>query len=187
MNKKVTDVDLERTINEYSDMLYKICYIILKNENDVKESQTDKDLFTGNPELESNFEKKRDKYIKGDPTDTNFFSLLLYVPGFNIIRYIREGLPIPHDLGDLIEQNKIKHYSKRLLNQWNHSKGKKLIKIILEANRWPLIFILIGGLIQAGLTIGSVVISKSLIREFKANGTVDEYEGIGFLSNKKGV
>ena len=37
MNKKVTDVDLERTINEYSDMLYKICYIILKNENDVKD------------------------------------------------------------------------------------------------------------------------------------------------------
>ena len=128
----------------------------LPNDQDVKESKTDKELFTGNAELESDFEKRRDKYIKGDPTDTNFFSLLFYVPGFNIIRYIREGLPIPHDLGDLIEQNRIKHYSKRLLNQWNHSKGKKLIKIILEANRWPLIFILIGGLIQAGLTIGSV-------------------------------
>ena len=153
----------------------------LPNDQDVKESKTDKELFTGNAELESDFEKRRDKYIKGDPTDTNFFSLLFYVPGFNIIRYIREGLPIPHDLGDLIEQNRIKHYSKRLLNQWNHSKGKKLIKIILEANRWPLIFILIGGLIQAGLTIGSVLISKKLIKEFKADGIVDEYEGIGFL------
>ena len=153
----------------------------LSEGENVKESKTDKELFTEPPVLESDFEKKRNKYIKGDPTDANFFSLLFYIPGFNIIRSIREGLPIPHDLGDLIEQNRIKHYSKRLLNQWNHSKGKKLIKIILEANRGPLIFILIGGLIQAGLSVGSVQLGKDIINEYKSKGTIEQWKGILFL------
>jgi RNA polymerase sigma-70 factor (ECF subfamily) len=60
MNKKVTDVDLERTINEYSDMLYKICYIILKNENDVKDvlQETFIKYMTKSPEFKSEDHKK---------------------------------------------------------------------------------------------------------------------------------
>ena len=60
MNKKVTDVDLERTINEYSDMLYKICYIILKNENDVKDvlQETFIKYMTKSPGFKSEDHKK---------------------------------------------------------------------------------------------------------------------------------
>ena len=60
MNKKVTDADLERTINEYSNMLYKICFIILKNENDVKDvlQETFIKYMTKSPEFKSEDHKK---------------------------------------------------------------------------------------------------------------------------------
>ena len=34
---KQKDVDLESVIDRYSDMLYKICFLILKNEQDTKD------------------------------------------------------------------------------------------------------------------------------------------------------
>ena len=37
MGKRVSDENIEQTILTYSDMLYKICFLILKNEQDVKD------------------------------------------------------------------------------------------------------------------------------------------------------
>ena len=60
MNRKVTDTDLEQTINEYSDMLYKICFLILKNENDVKDvlQETFIKYITKSPDFKSEDHKK---------------------------------------------------------------------------------------------------------------------------------
>ena len=60
MNRKVTDTDLEQTINEYSDMLYKICFLILKNENDVKDvlQETFIKYMTKSPDFKSEDHKK---------------------------------------------------------------------------------------------------------------------------------
>ena len=61
MNRKVTDTDLEQTINEYSDMLYKICFLILKNENDVKDvlQETFIKYMTKSPDFKSEDHKNR--------------------------------------------------------------------------------------------------------------------------------
>ena len=114
-------------------------------------------------EFENEYDKKRMKYIKSDPYKVNIFSKLLSLHGFDIIRYIREGLPTPQNLGNLKKENMSKNYSKKLINQWNHSKNKYLLKLILAANLCPLITIIIGGFIQQGLTITSVILAKSLI------------------------
>ena len=114
----------------------------------------------------NDFEKKRMKYIKSEPYNTNFLSKLFFFPGLYIIRYIREGLPTPPTLGYLKRENMSKHYSKKLINQWNHTKNKQLLKIILKANMCPLIFILIGGFIQQTLMIISVELAKSLITAY---------------------
>ena len=60
MNRKVTDTDLEQTIDEYSDMLYKICFLILKNENDVKDvlQETFIKYITKSPDFKSEDHKK---------------------------------------------------------------------------------------------------------------------------------
>jgi len=67
---------------------------------------------------------------------------------------------------NLKRENMSKHYSKKLINQWNHTKNKQLLKIILKANMCPLIFILIGGFIQQTLMIISVELAKSLITAY---------------------
>ena len=120
------------------------------------------------PSPKNKFEKDRFEYIKLDPYyDTNFFSRLVYIPGFYIIRYIREGLSSIPTIGSLKRDNKSKNYSKRLINQWNHTVKKNLLKIILRANMCPLILILLGGFIQESLTMVSVQLAKDLIETYK--------------------
>lgn len=60
MSKKVTDTDLEQTINEYSDTLFKICFLILKDENDVKDvlQETFIKYMTKAPDFKSEEHKK---------------------------------------------------------------------------------------------------------------------------------
>lgn len=60
MSKKVTDADLEHTINEYSDTLFKICFLILKDENDVKDvlQETFIKYMTKAPDFKSEEHKK---------------------------------------------------------------------------------------------------------------------------------
>ena len=141
--------------------------------NNFKEEQYDymsnnNDKSSKVPIPKTEFEKERLRYIKYDPYyDTNFFSRLIYIPGFYIIRYIREGLSSLPTLGSLKKDNKSKNYSKRLINQWNHTRKKNLLKIILRANMWPLIIILIGGFIQESLMMISVELAKDLIKYYK--------------------
>ena len=156
--------------------------------NEIKENENEKDLvnsrqatmFSYLPIDVNDYDKKRNKFIKSDPYKTNFFSKLFFLPGLHIIRYIREGLPLPSTLGSLKRENMSKHYSKKLINQWNHTKSKQLLKIILTANKWPLILILIGGLIQQSLTIISVELAKSLISAYN-DKTKDIRSGYYFL------
>ena len=60
MSKKVTDADLEQTINKYSDTLYKICFLILKDENDIKDvlQETFIKYMTKAPDFKSEEHKK---------------------------------------------------------------------------------------------------------------------------------
>ena len=60
MNKNVTDADLEQTINKYSDTLYKICFLILKDENDIKDvlQETFIKYMTKAPDFKSEEHKK---------------------------------------------------------------------------------------------------------------------------------
>ena len=57
---KSKDVDLESVIDRYSDMLYKICFLILKNEQDTKDvlQETFLIYYTKQPEFESEEHKK---------------------------------------------------------------------------------------------------------------------------------
>ena len=57
---KNRDVDLESVIDRYSDMLYKICFLILKNEQDTKDvlQETFLIYYTKQPEFESEEHKK---------------------------------------------------------------------------------------------------------------------------------
>ena len=57
---KVSDEELERTIQTYSDTLYKICFLILKNEHDVKDvlQETFIKYMTKSPAFESEEHKK---------------------------------------------------------------------------------------------------------------------------------
>ncbi len=60
MDKRVSDEDIEKTILTYSDMLYKICFLILKNEQDVKDvlQETFIKYMTKSPAFESEEHKK---------------------------------------------------------------------------------------------------------------------------------
>ena len=111
--------------------------------------------------------KKRNNYLRADPYyDSNIFSRLFYVFGYYIIKYIRDDIPSPSNIGSLKNNNKSKNYSKILINKWNHSVTKNLIKIILRVNLCSLILILIGSFIQASLTVYTVDLFKSLIKEY---------------------
>lgn len=57
---KNRDVDLESVIDRYSDMLYKICFLILKNEQDTKDvlQETFLIYYTKKPKFESEEHKK---------------------------------------------------------------------------------------------------------------------------------
>ena len=54
------NADLEAAINKYSDMLYKICFVILKNEHDTKDVLQDTFLiyYTKKPKFESEDHRK---------------------------------------------------------------------------------------------------------------------------------
>ena len=60
MNKKVSDEDIEQTIIEYSDLLYKICFLILKDDSDVQDvlQETFIKYMTKSPDFESEDHKK---------------------------------------------------------------------------------------------------------------------------------
>ena len=60
MNQKERNEDLERAIDAYSSMLYKICFVILKNEQDVKDvlQETFIKYMTKSPAFESEEHKK---------------------------------------------------------------------------------------------------------------------------------
>ena len=60
MNKKVADEDIEQTIIEYSDLLYKICFLILKDDSDVQDvlQETFIKYMTKSPDFESEDHKK---------------------------------------------------------------------------------------------------------------------------------
>ena len=60
MSSRVTDKDLEETLEKYSDTLYKICFLILKNEYDVKDvlQETFIKYMTKAPQFESEDHKK---------------------------------------------------------------------------------------------------------------------------------
>ena len=110
---------------------------------------------------------KRNQYLKADPYyDSNIFTRLFYVYGFYIIKYIRDDIPSPSNIGGLKNNNKSKNYSKNLINKWNHSMTKNLLKIILRINLFPLTLILIGCFIQASLTVYTVDLFKSLIKAY---------------------
>ena len=57
---KNREVDLESVIDRYSDMLYKICFLILKNEQDTKDvlQETFMIYYTKKPKFESEEHKK---------------------------------------------------------------------------------------------------------------------------------
>ena len=57
---KSKDVDLESVIDRYSDMLYKICFLILKNEQDTKDvlQETFLIYYTKKPKFENEEHKK---------------------------------------------------------------------------------------------------------------------------------
>ena len=131
---------------------------------------------------------KRNKYLKSDPYyDSNVFSRLFYIFGYYIIKYIREDIPSPSNIGGLKNDNKSKNYSKKLINKWNHSMSKNLLKIILRINIFPLIFILIGSFIQASLTVYTVDLFKSLIKSYTSENekseikTAYKYFGVQFF------
>ena len=131
---------------------------------------------------------KRNQYLKADPYhDSNIFSRLFYVFGFYIIKYIRDDIPSPSNIGGLKNDNKSKNYSKILINKWNHSMNKNLIKIILRINIIPLILIHIGSFIQASLTVYTVNLFKSLIKAYTSENENAEiktayiYFGVQFL------
>ena len=152
------------------------------NEDDNLSNRTDTQIFSTFPStFKSDFEIKQNKYIKTDPYDTNFFSRLFYIPGLKIILYIREGLPMPSDLGTLLAKNKSKNYSKKLINEWNHTRNKNLLKIILRANKCPLIVILLFSFIQESLTMISVQLGRNLIADFMDQGNVEKQTGYFFL------
>ena len=146
----------------------------------VRSGQTS--LYTRKSEsIKNQSEIERIKFIKTDPYSPNIFFRLFFTSGFNIIRYIREGLLTPSDFGTLLTKNKSKNYSKTLINQWNHAKSKNLLRIILRANLCPLILIIIGGFIQEGLKIFSVQIAKSLISQYNKKGNTEKVSGFLFL------
>ena len=60
MNKKVSDEEVEQTIIEYSDLLYKICFLILKDDSDVQDvlQETFIKYMTKSPDFESENHKK---------------------------------------------------------------------------------------------------------------------------------
>ncbi|MCR4846952.1 MAG: RNA polymerase sigma factor [Eubacterium sp.] len=60
MNKKVADEEVEQTIIEYSDLLYKICFLILKDDSDVQDvlQETFIKYMTKSPDFESEDHKK---------------------------------------------------------------------------------------------------------------------------------
>ena len=126
-------------------------------------------------------EIERIKFIKTDPYSPNIFFRLFYTSGFNIIRYIREGLSTPSDFGTLLDKNKSKNYSMKLINQWNHTRNKNLLRILLRANLCPLILIILGGFIQESLKIISVQIAKSLISQYNEEGNIEKVSGFLFL------
>ena len=125
--------------------------------------------------------KDRIKFIKKDPYDINIFFRLFYTSGFNIIRYIREGLSTPSDFGTLLNKNKSKNYSMKLINQWNHTKNKNLLRILLRANLCALIIIIIGGFIQESLKMVSVQLAKTLISSYNTDGFTEKKSGFLFL------
>ena len=119
--------------------------------------------------------EKRNRYLKGDPYyDSNIFSRLFYIFGFYIIKFIRDDIPSPSNIGGLKNNNKSKNYSKKLINKWNHSMSKNLLKIILRVNLLPLVLILIGSFIQASLTIYTVDLFKSLIKDYTSEDKTGE-------------
>ena len=125
--------------------------------------------FTVSP-YETERKNKRTEYLKADPYyDSNFFSRLFYVFGYFIIKYIRDDIPSPSNIGSLKKDNKSINYSKKLINKWNHSMTKNLLKIILRINIFPLLLILIGSFIQASLTVYTVDLFKSLIKNYTSN------------------
>ncbi len=60
MSNKATNVDLENTILKYSDLLYRICFLILKNEQDVGDviQETFIQYMKKHPDFESEEKKK---------------------------------------------------------------------------------------------------------------------------------
>ena len=122
--------------------------------------------YTVAPSLTKDY-SKRNEYLKADPyNDRNIFSRLFYIFGYYIIKYIRDDIPSPSNIGGLKKDNKSKNYSKKLINKWNHSMTKNLLKIILRINIFPLVIILIGSFIQASLTVYTVDLFKSLIKNY---------------------
>ena len=68
--------------------------------------------FTVSPN-ETERKSKRTKYLKADPYyDSNFFSRLFYVFGYFIIKYIRDDIPSPSNIGSLKKDNKSINYRK---------------------------------------------------------------------------
>ena len=60
MNKKDRNEELELVIEKYSDMLFKICFLILKNEQDVKDvlQETFIKYITKRPDFKSEEHRK---------------------------------------------------------------------------------------------------------------------------------
>lgn len=60
MKTKTANEELELVIEKYSDMLYKICFLILKNEQDVKDvlQETFIKYITGRPDFKSEEHRK---------------------------------------------------------------------------------------------------------------------------------
>ena len=118
---------------------------------------------------------KRNKYLKSDPYyDSNIFSRLFYVFGYYIIKFIRSDIPSPSNIGGLKNDNKSKNYSIKLINKWNHSMSKNLLKILLRINILPLSLILIGSFVQASLTVYTVDLFKSLIKSYTSENETTE-------------
>ena len=85
--------------------------IKVKKKNRYEEEEDFLD-FTESPN-ENKRKNRRTQYLKADPYyDSNFFSRLFYVFGYFIIKYIRDDIPSPSNIGSLKKDNKSINYRK---------------------------------------------------------------------------
>ena len=151
-------------------------------QNNFPESSSEDQISDTNSSKVKNIKPPEDKcqknfYLRSDPYyDGNFFSRLFYIYGFKIVRAFRHKEYSTTNLGVLKKKNKSNNYSKQIINAWNKSTNKNLIKIIIKTNIFSLLIILILNFIDAWLTVYIVNLFKTLIQNYTDEKTENEYK-----------